>query len=143
MDSRSHLTTTQLLLVVAVSCFATVAAASEDKQPDFSQMKAIDHANRIYSDGINNYLVVFENYYQKEVSAYVKVPKLLPGYSFISHQCVLDDNQDDKITAFVKIDLTEERRKDVRYAWIVDTATSSIVSVEPVRVYCFNDAWGI
>ena len=131
------------MLLLAVIFASPVATANEDRKPDFSKMKAIDHANRIYSDGSHNYLVIFENYYRKEVSNYVKVPALVAGFSYISHQCNLDDSQNDKITAYVRIDATQERWTDVRHAWIVDKDSSSISAVEPKRVYCFNDAWGI
>ena len=132
----------KLLLFVALYSFSVFATASSNIKPDFSKMKGIDHAGRVYTNGSKNYLVIFKNYYKKEVSAYAEVPILIPEYHYISEQCALDGKFNVKITAYVKLDLKQEKWKEVRHAWLVDASTSSIMTIEPTRVYCFNDAWG-
>lgn len=123
-------------------CFVSIlSSATEPTKPNFSKMKVVDHANRILTDEKKYYLVIYRNFYKKELKAYVEVPKLLPGYSYVSQQCTLDDKYNAKITAIVKIDLNLEKWKDVRNAWLVDISSSSIATLEPSRVYCFNDAW--
>lgn len=143
MKNRYYLITRKSLVFLTMFCIPIFSTANENVKPDFSKMKSIDHANRVFTDGNKNFLVYFKNYYKKEASFYLEVPRLTQGYHYVSDQCVLDGSPNEKIIAYVKIDPKQEKWKDVRHAWIVDISSSSIITVKPKRVYCFNDAWGI
>ena len=118
-----------LLYFLLILCATNITIAGEGEKPDFKIMNSIDHANHVFSDGNKNYLVIFKDYYKKEVSAYLEVPKILPGYAFVSHQCFLDAKYDEKIIAYVKNDPKKEKWNDVRFAWIMDIPNKSIESV--------------
>lgn len=131
------------LLVCLLFSIPFVGVGSEKASPDFKNMKPIDHANRIYSDGSKNYLVLFKDYYAKEADTFVEVPRPISGYSFISGQCGLNDVYDENITALVKVDLRIKKWRDVLNAWVVNPEAKTIKSISPTDVYCDNDAWGI
>jgi hypothetical protein len=58
--------------------------------------------------------------------------------------CTLDGVIDSTVAAIGRgVSLMPEQYTDIAVAWYFDRSTESIQRLEPARVTCFNDDWGI
>lgn len=119
-----------------------VLSGAETELANIASMHPIDNGNTVYSDGEKAFLVIFSDFYKKKVSAFREVrPKA--GYQFVSGQCYQNGRFDESIVALVKPERDKEKWIDVAGAWVVDKSRSVITPVEPRKIFCMNDAWGV
>lgn len=94
----------------------------------------------LYKDANNYYLVLHVKEDTKTVADYVVVPAPPDGYKYEIGLCTLDGVYKEKLAALLKYEWVEIR-KNVIGAWMADEKGEKLITVDPGRVYCYNDGW--
>jgi len=94
----------------------------------------------VFKDKKHHFLVLHVKNNVNTVADFITVPQPPNGYKYEIGLCKLDGVYKEKLAALIKWEWVEVRR-DVIGAWVSDEKGEKLISVDPKKVYCDNDAW--